>query len=143
MNGNQPGRRPKKKTSPAAKGKGGDRGGKKRRKKQGKKTSDRSAIDPRRPLWENPAGEAELQAIVGSVRPAQDPTALVRSLGEPPLGKFASNAQHYYEAVYEKAQRFAVAMATANGLRVMDDAEDDGTDDSDGDHGSSLSTSAG
>lgn len=134
MNGNQPARRPKKKAPTAAKGKGGGRGGQKRGKKQGKKKSNNSAIDPKRPMWENPAGEAELQAIVGSVRPAQNPTALVRSLGEPPLGKYASNAQHYYEAVYEKAQHFAVAIATANGLLVVDDTEDDGADDSAG-HG--------
>jgi hypothetical protein len=133
VNGSQPARRPKKSAPAAAKGKGGGKGGKKRGKrpvkKHGKMPSDSSAIDPRRPLWENPTGEAELRAIVGSVRPAQDPTALVRSLGDPPLGKFASNAQHYYEAVYGKAQRFAVAMATANGLRVIDDAEEDRIDD--------------
>jgi hypothetical protein len=78
-------------------------------------------------MWENHAGEAELHAIVGSVRPAQNPTAIVRSLGEPPLGKYASNAHHYYEAVYEKAQHFAVAIATANGLLVLDDTGDNGT----------------
>jgi hypothetical protein len=132
VNGNQPARRPKK-SAPAA-GKGG--GGRKRAKKQGKKRADGSAIDPKRPLWENPAGEAELQAIVGSVRPAQNPTALVRSLGDPPLGKFSGNAQHYYEAVYEKAQRFAVAMATANGLRVIDvNVDEDTADGSGGDEG--------
>jgi hypothetical protein len=143
VNGNQPARRPKKNAPAAAKGRGGGRGGQKRGKKQGKKKSDTPAIDPRRPLWENPAGEAELQALVGSVRPARNPTALVRSLGEPPLGKFSGNAQHYYEAVYEKAQRFAVAMATANGLRVIDDAEDDGTGDPDVDGDSPPPTTTG
>jgi hypothetical protein len=132
VNGNQPARRPKKNAAAAGKGSGGGGGGRKRAKKQdgkqGRKQSDGSAIDPGRPLWENRPGEAEMQAIVGSVRPAQHPTALVRSLGDPPLGRFGSNAQHYYQAVYEKAQRFAVAMATANGLRVIDDAEDGITD---------------
>lgn len=125
MNENQPRHHPRKSSAAAGKGRGGGGGGRKRAKKQGKKRPDGSAIDPRRPLWENRAGEAELQAIVGSVRPAQNPTALVRSLGDPPLGKFGSNAQHYYQAVYEKAQRFAVAMATANGLHVIVDSEDD------------------
>ena len=134
MNGSQPARHPKKSAPSAGKGKGGRRGDRKGGKKQGKKTSHTSATDPGRPLWDNPAGEAELRAIVGSVRPAQNPTALVRSLGDPPLGKFASNAQHYYEAVYEKAQRFAMAMATANGLRVVDDSED-GAGDSTRDNG--------
>ncbi len=62
---------------------------------------------------------------------------MVRSLGDPPLGKYATNAQHYYDAVYEKAQQFAVAIATANGLLVVDDAESDDADDSDSEHAAS------
>lgn len=140
MSGNQPARQPKKNPSGAAKNKPGGRGGQKRSKKQGKKKrgnkkSNKSAIDPNRPVWENHAGEAELHAIVGSVRPAHNPTAIVRSLGEPPLGKYASNAHHYYEAVYEKAQHFAVAIATANGLLVVDGAGDDDTGETAGDSG--------
>ncbi|MCB1270424.1 MAG: hypothetical protein M9942_14515 [Microthrixaceae bacterium] len=104
----------------------GNRGSKKRRKKRKKKGSKESAIDRKRPLWENPTGEAELRSMVGSVRPAQHPSAVVRSLGDPPLGKFASNAHHYYDAVYEKAQQFAVAIATANGLLMVDDGDDAG-----------------
>jgi hypothetical protein len=53
----------------------------------------------------------------------------VRSLGDPPLGKFASNAQHYYDAVYEKAQQFAVAVAAANGLLVMEESGESGDAD--------------
>ena len=133
MNENQPSRRSKKNAPSSGKGKGG---GQKRRKKRGKKKSNKPAIDPKRPLWENPAGEAEVQAVVDSVRPAMHPTAIVRSLGEPPLGRYAGNAQHYYDAVYEKAQRFAVAIATANDLLVTDEMSDepdvtDGTDGSD------------
>ena len=116
-------KRPKKKNPNSGQGKGGgnqggqggggNRGGRGGKKRGKKNKANKPAIDPKRPVWENPDGDAELQAIVGSVRPAQNPTALVKSLGEPPLGKYASNAQHYYEAVYEKAQRFAIAMATA------------------------------
>lgn len=133
MSGNQPGRRPKKNSPAPGKGKGGGASGQKRRKKRRRKTSDKSAIDPNRPLWENPDGEAEIREIVGSVRPARHPTAVVRSLGDPPLGKFASSAQHYYDAVYEKAQQYAVAIATANGLLMADDNENDGPSDSAGD----------
>lgn len=159
MSGNQPTRRPKKnaqesgkgkgggrspkKNAPATgKGKGGGRGGQKRSKQRGKKKSNESAIDPKRPLWENPDGEAKVREIVGSVRPAHHPTAVIRSLGDPPLGKYASNAHHYFDAVYEKAQHFAVAIATANGLLVEDRTEDDGTGESAGDGGGSPSTSA-
>ncbi len=94
------------------------------RSKAGKrKPSRQPTIDPHRPFWANDAAEAEVRAIVGVVSPAKDPTALVRSLGSPPLGRFADDAQHYYAVVYEKAQRFAIAMATANGVLVVD-AED-------------------
>lgn len=117
MNGNQQVRRQNRNSAASGKGKGGGRGGRKR----GRKKATKSAIDPKRPMWENPAGEAELSALVGSVRPARNPTALVRSLGDPPLGKYATTAHHYYEAVYDKAQHFAVAIATANGLLVVDD----------------------
>ena len=72
---------------------GGKGGGKKRGKKRGKKKQNNSAIDSKRPLWENPAGEAEVREVVGLVRPAHHPTAVVRSLGDPPLGKYASSAQ--------------------------------------------------
>jgi hypothetical protein len=129
VSGNQPTRR-KKKAPETAKGKGGGGGGQRGR-KRGKKKSNESAIDPKRPLWENPDGEAEVRGIVGSVRPAHRPTAVVRSLGDPPLGKYASNAPHYYDAVYQKAQHFAVAIAKANNLRVLDEFEDSGAEDSD------------
>lgn len=125
MNGNQQPRRNNKNPAAAAKGKGNSRGG---RKRGNKKKTPRSAIDPKRPMWENKAGEAELAAIVGSVRPARNPSALVRSLGDPPLGKYASTAHHYYDAVYGKAQHFAIAIATANGLLVMDGDGDDASD---------------
>jgi hypothetical protein len=129
VSGNQPNRRRKQKAPATAKGKHGG-GGDQRGKNRGKKRSAESAIDPKRPLWENPDGEAEVRAIVGSIRPAHHPTAVVRSLGEPPLGKYASNAPHYYDAVYQKAQHFAVAIAKANDLRVLDEPEDSGADGS-------------
>lgn len=133
MSGNQQNRRPKKKGNASGKGRGGGQGGQgqKRGKKKGKKKQNQSAIDPKRPVWENPDGEAVVREIVGSVRPANHPTAVVRSLGDPPLGKYATSAQHYYDAVYEKAQQFAVAIATANGLLVVDDSEDDGDGNTD------------
>jgi hypothetical protein len=129
VSGNQPSRRPAKKKAPAAaKGKGGSGGGQRGGRKRGGKKSNESAIDPKQPLWENPAGEAQVRGIVGSVRPAQHPTAVVRSLGDPPLGRYASTAPHYYDAVYRKAQQFAIAAAKANGVQVLEETEDDGAD---------------
>lgn len=107
---------------------GNKQGNKKKGRTRGKKNqSSQPNIDPKRPIWENPEAEAEVLAIVGSVRPAHNPTALVRSLGSPPLGTFADNAQHYYDAVYEKAQRLAIATATANNLLVEDQTTDNDT----------------
>ena len=107
-------------------GQGGSRGkgnNKKRNRSRNQKRGRKSG--PKRPFWENEAGEARVHTMIDLVRPAQDPSALIRSLGPPPLGKFADNAQHYYAAVYTKAQRFSIAMATANGVLVMDDGEED------------------
>lgn len=123
--GQQRRRRSKAKPAKAAPtGKGGNRN---RSKGGGRKKQARPpAADRNRPFWANDTAEAEVRAITGVVRPVQDPTALVRSLGSPPLGRFADSAQHYYAAVYEKAQRFAIAMATANGVLLLDGDEDDG-----------------
>jgi hypothetical protein len=122
------GRSKAKSKAPAAKkGAKRSRGGKAR----GSRPPRQPRIDPDRPFWANAAGEAEVQAITGTVRPTRDPSALVRSLGSPPIGRFASSAQHYYDAVYEKAQRFAIAMATANGVLLVE-GDDDG-DPVDGD----------
>ncbi len=113
-----------------SKGKGSSsRGGRNKRggKPRNRKQSKQAAKDANRPLWETGAAEEKVRAITEFVHPAHDPTALVRSLGPPPLGRFAEGAQHYYAAVYEKAQRFAVAMAQANGvLLVVDDDGDNG-----------------
>lgn len=111
-----------------SRGKGNNKRGRSRNQNRGRKSGTKS----KRPFWENDAAEARVHAMIDLVRPAHDPSALVRSLGPPPLGKFADNAQHYYAAVYTKAQRFAVAMATANGVLVMEDDDDGATVPSDG-----------
>jgi hypothetical protein len=48
--------------------------------------------------------------------PADDPTAVVRSLGDPPLQGQASVAEHYVAAVVERAAGVATALAAAAGL---------------------------
>ena len=52
-----------------------------------------------------------------------DPSALLRSLGEPPLGRNPA-ALHHLSIVYEEAVRTATALAAANGLLDMDELED-------------------
>jgi hypothetical protein len=55
------------------------------------------------------------------IRPTADPGAVVRSLGDPPLGPNAATAAHHLTAIYEEAVRAATALAAANGL-LDDDA---------------------
>ena len=55
------------------------------------------------------------------VRPTIDPGAVVRSLGDPPLGPNPATAAHHLTAIYEEAVRAATALAAANGLLETDD----------------------
>ena len=55
------------------------------------------------------------------VRPTIDPGAVVRSLGDPPLGPNPATAAHHLTAIYEEAVRAATALAAVNGL-LDDDA---------------------
>jgi hypothetical protein len=57
---------------------------------------------------------------VASVRPADNPSAVVRSLGSPPLTGHETIAEHYFAAVYEKAAKSASALAAASGLLDYD-----------------------
>lgn len=53
------------------------------------------------------------------IRPASDPTALLRSLGAPPLPGQGAVAAHYLAAVAERAAGLATALAAAGGLLEM------------------------
>jgi len=55
------------------------------------------------------------------VRPTVDPGAVVRSLGDPPLGPNPATAAHHLTAIYEEAVRAATALAAANGLLEDDE----------------------
>jgi hypothetical protein len=55
------------------------------------------------------------------VRPTVDPGALVRSLGDPPLGPNPATAAPHLTAIYEEAVRAATALAAANGLLELDE----------------------
>lgn len=64
-------------------------------------------------FWGDPA---KLPSAEGSVRIAADPSAVVRSLGRPPLQGHETIAGHYFEAVYERAVTLASALAAAGDL---------------------------
>jgi hypothetical protein len=57
--------------------------------------------------------------------PLRDPTALLRSLGDPPLQGQTAVAQHYLGAVVERAAGLATALAAAAGLLADPGADDD------------------
>ncbi len=50
------------------------------------------------------------------VKIAEDPSAVVRSLGPPPLSGHETVAEHYFDAVYERAVGLASALAAAADL---------------------------
>ena len=49
------------------------------------------------------------------IEPSDDPTALIESLGPPPFPG-GDVAQHYFDAIYERAAALAFALATAAGF---------------------------
>jgi len=59
-----------------------------------------------------------------AIRPPEDPAAMIKSLGPPPIPGYETVAEHYFDAVYDKAAALAVALAAANGLLDLGDADD-------------------
>jgi hypothetical protein len=59
------------------------------------------------------------------ITPTEDPTALIRSLGDPPLQGQGAVAEHYLAAVAERAATLATALAASAGLLAQPDAEAD------------------
>ena len=55
-----------------------------------------------------------------AIAPSDDPTAMIRSLGPPPLGVLAGPGEHYLSAAYDKAAGVAVALAAAGDLLDLD-----------------------
>jgi hypothetical protein len=63
-------------------------------------------------------------AVPSPIRPAARPSALLRSLGDPPLQGQGAVAEHYLAAVVERAAGLATALAAAGGLLASDDDAD-------------------
>lgn len=59
---------------------------------------------------------ARLPAPTRDVRITDDPAAVARSLGAPPLPGHEKIAEHYFTVVYERAVQTAGALAAAGGL---------------------------
>jgi hypothetical protein len=74
-------------------------------------------------FWGSTTGLEPARTIV----PADDPTAVVASLGAPPLGVHSGSATHYLQAMYQKAAGVAVALAASADLLEL--PESPGEDD--------------
>jgi hypothetical protein len=101
----------------------GRRGGNQRRRNRGGKPSPQQ--DPVA-FWGDPAG---LPAPEHDVRITDDPSAVPRSLGAPPLPGHEAIAEHYFRVVFERAVTTAGALAAAGGLidpdALMDEDDED------------------
>ncbi len=75
-------------------------------------------------LWRPVPELPEPQPIV----PVPDPTALLRSLGDPPLQGQGAVAEHYLAAVVEKAAGLATALAATAGLLAESPSGEEGMD---------------
>jgi hypothetical protein len=86
------------------------RGNKKRGGRSRKKNVSTKVV---REFWGD--GEA-IPPPEGNVRIAKDTSAVVRSLGRPPMGGQDTLAEHYFVAVYDRAVTLASALAAAGDL---------------------------
>ena len=60
-----------------------------------------------------------------AITPPDDPAAMIKSLGPPPIRGHETAALHYFDAVYAKAAALAIALAAASGLLMTDEEDDD------------------
>jgi hypothetical protein len=77
-------------------------------------------------FWGDPSA---LPASQPDVRITDDPSAVPRSLGAPPLPGHEAIAEHYFRVVFERAVTTAGALAAAGGLidpeALLDEHDDD------------------
>jgi hypothetical protein len=93
-----------------------------RRKAQGRQAPNRARKPATgREFWGRDDDDEEEPALI---RPSDDPTAMIRSLGPPPLPGREAVSEHYFAAVYDKAASLAIALAAASGLLDMSEADD-------------------
>jgi hypothetical protein len=81
----------------------------------------RKAKGTSRRFWGDAMPEPSTEA---AVRVTPDPTAVVRSLGIPPLPGQEHSSGLYFQTVYERSVRMAAALAAAGNLIEVDEAVD-------------------
>ena len=101
-------------------GGGGGGNNRKRRNRNNRNRKDRNKGGGGRGQTPSGAGfwgdASRLPAPTADVRITDDPAAVARSLGSPPLPGPEKIAEHYFTVVYERAVQTAGALAAAGGL---------------------------
>ncbi len=102
----------------------------KRGRKRGNKPQRQRAPEREQAAGRNdPAGfwgeTEQLPTLHRDVRITDDPAAVPRSLGVPPLPGHEAVAEHYFTVVYERAVATAGALAAAGGLIDLNAVVDD------------------
>jgi hypothetical protein len=77
-------------------------------------------------FWGDPA---KLPRGKPHVRIITDPSAIVRSLGRPPLSGHQNHAEGFFAAVYQRSVTLATVLAAAGDLIAPDELVGDRTDD--------------
>jgi hypothetical protein len=94
-------------------GGGGSRSGRRGRRRGGKRGGNRGRKRDSAGFW----GDAgRLPPAQPDIRISDDPSAVVRSLGPPPLPGHEKISEHYFAAVYDRAVMIAGALGAAGGL---------------------------
>ena len=91
-----------------------------RRRSSARSTPRRKAA-PRRDFWDGGGDTDEPPALV---RSPEDPSAMIRSLGPPPLPGRETIAEQFFALAFDKAARRAVALAAASGLMDLTPEDD-------------------
>lgn len=86
-----------------------------------RKGSRKKQVDPM-VFWGDPDQLAELGSERATI--TANPSAVVQSLGRPPLSGQQNAAEHYFIAVYERAVNLAAALAAAGDLLETDEPDD-------------------
>jgi hypothetical protein len=74
-------------------------------------------------------GSANTDAdVVDAIKMSDDPAAMIRSLGPPPLPGHEQAAEAYFAVVYDKAAALAAALAAASNLLQLDEPGDEEID---------------
>lgn len=85
-----------------------------------RKSSRKKKIDPTI-FWGDPEQMAEFGSTKATI--TSRPSAVVHSLGRPPLSGQQNAAEHYFAAVYDRAVNLAAALAAAGNLIEAEDLD--------------------